>query len=143
MTLSLTPHLSFRDDSREAMTFYQSVLGGELTVSTFGDLHPVDDPGEGEKVMHAQLETPDGLTLMAADTPLQMELQPQAGVSVALTGDDEAKLRGFWEGLSEGGTVVVPFAPAPWGATFGMCRDRFGTTWNAELGARRLIAAAG
>ncbi len=30
---------------------------------------------------------------------------------------------------SEGGTVVMPFEPVPWGATFGMCVDRFGTPW--------------
>lgn len=115
------------------MTFYQSVLGGELTTSTFGEFHAVDDPAEQDKVMHAQLETPDGLVLMAADTPPGMEHRPQAGVSVALSGDDEAKLRGFWERLSEGGTVLMPFGPVPWGATFGMCVDRFGTTWMLNL----------
>jgi PhnB protein len=84
--------------------------------------------------MHAQLETPDGLVLMAADTPSGMEHRPQAGVSVSLSGDDEARLRGYWERLSEGGTVMVPFEQAPWGATFGMCVDRFGTRWmvNAQ-----------
>jgi PhnB protein len=133
VTLLLNPHISFRDDAREAMTFYASVLGGELTISTFGEFQPSEDPATGDKVMHAQLETPDGLVLMAADTPPGMEHRPQAGVSVALTGDDEARLREFWARLSEGGTVLVPFQPAPWGATFGMCLDRFGTTWMLNL----------
>ena len=79
--------------------------------------------------MHSQLETPDGFVLMGADTPEGMEYQPQAGVSVSLSGDDEAKLSGYWERLSEGGTVTVPFEKAPWGDTFGMCVDRFGTSW--------------
>jgi PhnB protein len=79
--------------------------------------------------MHSQLETPDGLVLMAADTPEGMEYRRQAGVSVSLSGDDEARLRGYWERLSEGGNVAMPFEKAPWGATFGMCVDRFGTTW--------------
>jgi PhnB protein len=129
MTVRLNPYLSFRDDAREAMTFYQSVLGGELDISTFAEFHASEDPAEQDKVMHSQLETPDGLVLMAADTPAAMEYQQHAGVSVSLSGDDEAKLRGFWERLSEGGTVVMPFEKAPWGATFGMCVDRFGTSW--------------
>lgn len=129
MSVRLNPYLGFRDDAREAMTFYQSVLGGELTISTFADFHASQDPAEQDKVMHAQLETPDGLVLMAADTPNGMEHQPQAGVSVSLSGDDEAKLRGWWERLSENGTVVMPFEQVPWGATFGMCVDRFGTRW--------------
>ena len=129
MTVRLNPYLSFRDDAREAMTFYQSVVGGELTVSTFADFHASEDPAEQDKVMHSHLETPDGLVLMGADTPNSMEYRPQAGVSVSLSGDDEDRLRGCWERLSDGGTVVMPFEKAPWGDTFGMCVDRFGTSW--------------
>jgi PhnB protein len=134
MTVRLNPYLSFQDNAREAMTFYQSVLGGDLTVSTFADFHASEDPAEQDKVMHSQLETPDGLVLMGADTPAAMEYQPQAGVSVSLSGDDEARLRGYWERLSEGGTVTMPFEQAPWGATFGMCVDRFGTSWMVNAG---------
>jgi PhnB protein len=133
MTVRLNPYLSFRDNAREAMTFYQSVLGGELSVSTFADNNASADPAEQDKIMHAHLETPDGLVLMGADTPGDMEYQPQAGVSVSLSGDDEARLRGYWEGLSEGGTVTMPFEKAPWGATFGMCVDRVGTSWMVNV----------
>jgi PhnB protein len=133
MTIRLNPYLRFREDAREAMTFYQSVFGGELTVSTFGELNPGAEPSEQHKVMHAQLEAPDGLVLMASDTPEGMEYQPQAGISVSLSGDDEPKLRGYWERLSEGGTVAVPFEKAPWGAVFGMCVDRFGTNWMVNV----------
>jgi PhnB protein len=135
MNVRLNPYLSFRDNAREAMSFYQSVLGGDLTVSTFADFHASEDPTEQEKVMHSLLETPDGLVLMGADTPNAMEFRPQAGVSVSLSGDDEAKLRGYWERLSDGGTVTMPFEKAPWGDTFGMCVDRFGTSWMVNLAA--------
>jgi len=134
MTVRLNPYLGFRDDAREAMTYYQSIFGGELTISTFGDLHASADPEEQDKVMHSQLEAPDGLVLMAADTPAAMEYSPQAGVSVSLSGDDEDRLRGYWERLSEGGSVTMPFEKAPWGATFGMCVDRFGTSWMVNAG---------
>ena len=136
MTVRLNPYLSFRDNAREAMAFYHSVLGGELNVSTFGEFHASEDPAEQDKVMHSQLETTDGLVLMAADTPNAMEYQPQAGVSVSLSGDEEARLRGYYERLAEGGTVVMPFAKAPWGDTFGMCVDRFGTTWLVNAAAQ-------
>jgi PhnB protein len=136
MTVRLNPYLNFRDDTREAMTFYHSVFGGELTISTFADFQASDDPTEQDKIMHSQLETPDGLVLMAADTPAAMEYRPQAGVSVSLSGDDEARLRGYWELLSEGGTVTMPFEKAPWGDTFGMCIDRFGTNWLVNASAQ-------
>jgi PhnB protein len=116
------------------MTYYQSVLGGELTISTFGEAQASEDPAEQDNVMHAQLDTPDGLVLMASDTPAGMEYSPQAGVAVSLSGDDEDRLRGYWERLSEGGTVMMPFEKAPWGAIFGMCVDRFGTSWMVNAG---------
>ena len=81
MSVRLNPYLGFRDNAREAMTFYESVFGGELTISTFGDFHASEDPAEQHKVMHSQLETPDGLVLMGSDTPNGMEYRPQAGVS--------------------------------------------------------------
>jgi PhnB protein len=136
MTVQLNPYLSFRDNAREAMTFYQSVFGGELNVSTFADFDAGADPAEQNKIMHAQLESPDGLVLMGADTPEGMEYRAQAGVSVSLSGDDEARLRGYWERLSEGGSVTVPFEKAPWGDTFGMCVDRFGTSWQVNVAAQ-------
>ena len=133
MSVWLNPYLSFRDNAREAMTFYQSVFGGELTVSTFADFDASADPSEQDKIMHAQLETPDGLVLMGADTPEGMEYRPQGGVSVSLSGEEEARLRGYWERLSEGGSVTVAFEKAPWGDTFGMCVDRFGTSWMVNV----------
>ena len=35
MAVALNPYLNFPGTTREAMTFYQSVLGGELQISTF------------------------------------------------------------------------------------------------------------
>jgi PhnB protein len=136
LSVWLNPYLSFRNNAREAMTFYQSIFGGELTVSTFADFDASADPTKQYKIMHSQLETPDGLVLMGADTPEGMEYRPQAGVSVSLSGDEEARLRGYWERLSEGGSVTVPFEKAPWGDTFGMCVDRFGTSWVVNVAAQ-------
>jgi uncharacterized glyoxalase superfamily protein PhnB len=48
----LNPYLGFRDTAREAMTFYQSVFGGDLQLSTFGDFHASEDPAEADKIMH-------------------------------------------------------------------------------------------
>lgn len=129
MATTLNPYLSFRGNAREAMDLYQSVLGGELTRNTFGESH-MDVPAEEvDQIMHSTLETPAGITLMAADIPSSMELTPGNTISVSLSGDDEAELRGFFDGLSAGGTVTVPMEKAPWGDTFGMFTDRFGIDW--------------
>ena len=105
MTTRLNPYLSFRDNAREAMDFYHSVFGGELTRSTFGEYHASEDPAEQDKIMHSMLVTDGGLALMAADTPNAMDNTPGTNFSVSLSGEDEAELRGYWEKLSKGGTV--------------------------------------
>ena len=134
MPTILNPYLSFRDNAREAMNFYQSVFGGELTLSTFADFQASDDPAEAEKIMHGMLTTTQGLVLMGADTPNSMEYHPGSSISVSLSGDDEGELRGYFEKLSgEGGAVTVPMEKAPWGDVFGMCVDRFGVSWLVNV----------
>ncbi|MDJ0335618.1 VOC family protein [Salinibacterium sp. G-O1] len=133
MTTKLNPYLGFRDDARTAMDFYQTVFGGDVDYTTFADLNASDDPSESTKIMHAQLTTPGGMTLMASDTPNSMEFKPGARISVSVTGQDEAELRGYWEKLSSGGTVVMPFEMAPWGDLFGMCTDQFGIEWMVSV----------
>jgi PhnB protein len=134
MPTTLNPYLSFRDNAREAMNFYQAVFGGELTLSTFGEFQASDDPAESEKIMHGMLTTPQGMVLMGADTPNSMGYTTGASISISLSGDDEAELRGYYEKLSgDGGTVTVPMEQSPWGDIFGMCTDRFGTAWLVNV----------
>jgi PhnB protein len=64
-----------------------------------------------------------------------MDLNPGNNQSIAVSGDDDAVLRGYWAGLSEGGTVTMPLDVAPWGDTFGMCIDRFGVSWMVSIAA--------
>ncbi|MDQ0261867.1 VOC family protein [Sinomonas atrocyanea] len=135
MPATLNPYLSFKDNARDAMTFYQSVLGGELSISTFDDLHAATDPSEGPLVMHSQLTTPSGFTLMASDTPSRMEYHPGNNFSVSLSGgpETEDELRGYWDRLTEGATVAMPLEKAVWGDTFGMLTDRFGIAWLVNI----------
>jgi PhnB protein len=134
MTTRLNPYLNFRDTTRAAMEFYHSVFGGELTMSTFAEMHASEDPAEQDKIMHSQLVTEHGLTLMAADTPNYMDYSPGANnFAVSLSGEDEGELRGYWDKLSDGATVAMPLDKAPWGDIFGMCTDRFGIPWLVNI----------
>ena len=133
MVTRLNPYLSFRDSARTAMEFYREVFGGELTLSTFGEMHASDDPAEAGKIMHAMLVTPAGLVLMGADTPNTVELTKGSDHALSLSGEDESELRGYWDRLADGGTVQLPLEQAPWGDYFGMCIDRFGTPWMVNI----------
>lgn len=133
MTTKLNPYLNFRGNAREALEFYAAALGGEATLSTFAEAGgmPGLDESESRLIMHGQVDAGPDLTLMAADVPSSMEISPNG--SISLSGDDEARLRGFWDGLSAGGSVTVPLEKAPWGDTFGMFTDRFGVSWMVNI----------
>lgn len=133
MATRLNPYISFTDNAREAMEFYKGVFGGELTFSTFGEYGDKDAPN-ADNIMHAQLETDGGFTLMASDTPPGMEHNPGTNISVSLSGDDGDTLRGYWEKLSSGATVTVPLEKQMWGDEFGSCVDRFGIAWLVNIG---------
>src|SRR5687767_3441183 len=133
MASRLNPYISFDGNAREAMEYYKQVLGGTLVLNTFGELGSPDPEG-ADKIMHGMLETDSGFTLMGADTPPGMEHQPGNNFAVSLSGDDSDELRGYWEKLSDGGSVSVPLEKQMWGDEFGMCQDRYGVPWMVNIG---------
>ena len=132
MSSKLNPYLNFDGNAREAMEYYQGVLGGSLVINTFGEFGDAHD-SNADKVMHAQLETEKGFTLMASDLPPGMTMNAGDNMTISLSGDDENDLREYWEKLSEGGTVTMPLEPQVWGDVFGMCTDRYGIPWMVNI----------
>jgi PhnB protein len=128
----LNPYLNFKDSTREAMEFYHGVFGGKLDMNTFKEFQASQDPADDDLIMHAQLEA-DGVVFMAADTPSHMEYSPGSNFSMSLSGEDETRLRGYFDQLQEGGTVLQPLEKASWGDTFGMLVDRFGVRWLVNV----------
>ncbi len=133
MASKLNPYIQFLDNAREAMEFYRTALGGTLTLNTFGEFGQAGTPIEN-LIMHGALETPSGFTLMASDTPPGMDRREGTSITISLSGDDEAELRGYWDALSEGATVTVPLEKQMWGDTYGALTDRFGINWMVDIG---------
>ena len=133
MSTRLNPYISFRGQAREALEFYRTALGGEVNISTFGDFGASDDPAEKDQVMHGQLETPSGLTLMVADIPASMSRTVGDNISVSLSGEDDAELRGYWVKLAVDAQSTMGLNTAPWGDTFGMLTDKFGINWMVNI----------
>ena len=135
MASRLNPYISFADEARQAMEFYQSVFGGELQLHTFGEFGSPDAP-EANLIMHGMLETAGGFTLMGADTPPGMPRSEGSSITISLSGDATSadELSGYFAALSDGGTVSVPLETQMWGSVFGMCTDRFGIGWMVNIG---------
>jgi len=131
---TLNPYLNFDGNARDAMEFYKSVFGGELNVMTFGDMGATEHEGQAipaEGVMHAQLESPEGFTLMASDHVGGTPATPNGHIS--LSGGESDLLHGYFDRLAEGGTVDVPLEKAPWGDEFGQVKDQYGVNWLVNI----------
>src|SRR6185312_16808649 len=100
--LSLTPFLLFDGNCAEAMSFYQSCLGGELAITRLGDTPMKDQlpPGEHAKVVHAHLK--NGAIEFSATDWLHATRMPVSGNMSAmyLQGGSYSELRPVFDKLS-------------------------------------------
>ncbi|GAB3456294.1 VOC family protein [Actinophytocola sediminis] len=132
MASRLNPYLTFAGDAKQAMEFYRTVFGGNLTVNTFGEFGDAGSPN-ADQVMHAMLETDNGFTLMASDTPPGATHEPGNAITVSLSGDDTDVLHAYWDQLSDGATVHIALEKQMWGDEFGQLVDRFGVPWMVNI----------
>ena len=131
--ISFSPYLNFNGTCEEAMNFYSKVLGGTLQITRFKDMPTPGHEADGEKVMHSTLKT-DDFTFMASDGGMGVIVMGNS-VNLSISGgvSEETKLRGFFDGLSEGGNIDMPLEKVPWGAYFGYFTDKFGINWMFNI----------
>lgn len=128
MAAQLNPYRMLGDTARSALEFYREVFGGQITLRTYADM-PGTSPENADRVLHGSLVTDDGLVLMAADSPAATAAPTGQNLSISVSHPEPDTNQVWWDRLSAGGTVEVPFTMAPWGHRFGMCTDRFGIRW--------------
>ncbi len=130
MTPTLTPYLLFEGTCLQAMEFYQSCFGGELTSMKVKD-SPIKDhmpAAQREKILNARL-TRGNLEISASDW-LMPNRKPQPGNTVCLylSGGTFQELKSLFDRLSEGAEITDPLKPVFFG-TYGALNDKFGVRW--------------
>lgn len=134
MSVNAVTHLNFRGDARAALTFYQSVFGGDVVVVSYKDAGNVQDPSEADQVMWGQVAAGSGFCVMAYDVPARLPWnQGENAFFVSLRGEATEEVTSYWEKLSDGATVLQPLGPAQWAPLYGMLKDRFGVTWVVDV----------
>ena len=131
MTVATTAHANFRGQAREALTCYQSVFSGELSLATYGDIHSAETPESAGHIAFGRVKAPNGFDLMAYDVQPSKGYDPgENAFYVTLQGNDADEIKARWEGLAaEAKTILIPLAPAPFAPLYGMLTDRYGITW--------------
>lgn len=134
--ITLDPYIFFQGNAREAMEFYKSVFGGELTMQTMGEVpegaeeRKMITEENKDQIMHAALRGGD-IALYGSDSPKASA--KAAKVELSLGGSDEKRLTEIFNKLAEGGKTTMPLAKQFWGDTFGMVTDKFGVDWMVNI----------
>ncbi|HTK57103.1 MAG TPA: VOC family protein [Gemmatimonadales bacterium] len=126
----LTTYLLFDGDCKEAMTFYQHALGGELTMTTVGDspMKAAFPPSMQGRIVSARL-TSATVDISASDW-LRPGITPVHGnmVMLYLSGGSQAETGELFAKLSAGAQVTDPLTAQPFGL-YGALNDKFGNRW--------------
>jgi PhnB protein len=133
--MTLTPYLNLTGNAEEAMTFYQSIFGGETSIMRWSEMPPnpkmpVDDAWK-DKVMHGSLTINDNVSIYLSDSWVDRE-PPVNSVFLHVTFDSEEELRAAYAALSDGGAVNMPVDKTFWGSVYGDLVDKYGTGWGLE-----------
>lgn len=130
--INLTPFLLFGGNCAEAMAFYQSCLGGELTVTQIADTPMKNQmpPEQHHKVAHAHLKN-DSIEFSATDW-LHPTRTPKQGNMVALyiNGGQYKELKAIFDRLAAGANKALfdDLRDMPFGS-YGHLTDKYGVHW--------------
>lgn len=134
--MKTSSYLQFNGNCEQAMAYYADVLGGELTQTMrFSDAPEADIQFPKEVlnlIMHCQLEV-SNVKILASDYVSEHSFVQGNNFAISLTSNDEDEANAVFQGLADGGQILMPFEEAFWGGKFGMCVDKFGVNWMMSL----------
>jgi PhnB protein len=127
--IQLSPYVNFQGRAREAMEFYQKVLGGTLDLLTVNEQGVSKPAGPGDSIRYSRLEA-DGALIIATDGHPDHPAKLGDAMAIALGGTDKDQLARIFTRLGEGGKIQMPLSKQPSGAEVGWLTDKFGINWT-------------
>ena len=128
----LHAYIRFDKKCREAMTFYQEVLGGKLNMQTIGEtpMRQHMPAAMHQHILHAELRR-RGLVLMGSDMAGPDGVTMGTSFSLVLVCETKKEIERLFAKLAEGGKVGHPLEEAFFG-TIGDVVDKFGVPWMLQ-----------
>jgi len=126
--MRMSTYVNFAGTCAEAFRYYETHLGGRITMMTTHGEAPVPTPLGPEwkdAVLHARVEI-GGAELLGADIP---NAQPMRSAYLSLLADSDADAERMFAALADGGQVFMPIEETFFASRFGQVQDRFGINW--------------
>ena len=127
---TLTPYILFDGNCQQAMEFYKSCFGGELTVLKVKDSPAKEHmpPSVQDKILNAQLKS-GKIDLSASDWVLLDRARIEGNsIRLYLRGGTAQELKALFDRLSEGAEILDPLKETFFGV-YGGLNDKFGVRW--------------
>jgi PhnB protein len=123
-------YLQFSGKCREALTFYQECLGGELSMQKVAESPMAAQMSSeaGANILHGAL-TLNGMVIVMGSDMMGARLKPGNSVSLCLNCSSDEEVYAVFDKLSVDGNVVMPLHQSFWGATYGELTDKYGISW--------------
>ncbi|GGB17674.1 VOC family protein [Puia dinghuensis] len=130
MPTQLNVYLNFNGRCREAMTFYQQCLGGDLALQRIAEspMAAQMPSAAGANILHSSL-TRNGTLLLLGSDMIGANIKQGNSVALCLNCSTDQEINTFFNNLSAGGEIRMPLHQSFWGSTYGELTDKFGMNW--------------
>jgi PhnB protein len=131
--MNVNPYLAFEGRCDEALAFYKSAVGAEVTMlMRFKEMPggcPEGSPAavHPDKVMHSEMKIGNSL-ILASDGHCTGNPKFE-GISLTIDASSDAQAQKLFNALAAGGKVAMPLTKTFFASQFGMLTDRFGVAW--------------
>lgn len=133
MVAKLTPYITLEGRTKEAIHFYEQVLGAKvLSIATYGEMPNMPNTFTDELkdlVAHAKLQVGEA-ELMLSDAPYLTPVDAGKRVTICITTSDVETSKQIYEALRQGGQVNIPFTEESFSPGFADVTDKFGVTFQ-------------
>lgn len=127
--MKVQPYLSFKGECKNALEYYQSILGGKIVNEQTYEDAEMDIPEDyRKKLQHAELKG-NGFHIMAYDASPDTPLTNGTNINMSVDLDSQEEAKTIFNKLSENGTIHTPFQEMPWNACYGRCSDKYNVSW--------------
>ncbi|MGN7478636.1 VOC family protein [Solibacillus silvestris] len=132
------PYFVLNGRAKEAVDLYAKLFNAKnVTISTFGDLppdpnHPIPNEAK-DLVMNALVELQEGQMMFSDTFPGSPLVTVGDNVTISYVSKDEQEIRSIFEGLKDGGKVIMDLQETFWSKCYGQVTDKFGVLWQLSL----------
>ncbi len=126
--MKLHTQLNFGGNCEAAFRFYETHLGGKITMMMNQSQAPNAPSGAGKAIIHARMNIGDTV-LIGNDVPATV-FKKMRSAYMYLSVDSAKEAERVYKLLTEGGEVFMPMEETFFATRFSMLRDRFGVSWT-------------